>query len=88
MRVFHTADWYIGQLFHEYDRTDEHQQFLNWLLGTFANGSINVMLINGDIFDLPHPSAASIKMFYSFLYQVAVSDNMLLECIFRKKIII
>ncbi|MFT4154073.1 HepT-like ribonuclease domain-containing protein [Parafilimonas sp.] len=29
MRILHTADWHIGQLFHEYDRTYEHQQFLN-----------------------------------------------------------
>ncbi len=25
MKVFHTADWHIGQLFYEFDRTYEHQ---------------------------------------------------------------
>ncbi len=34
MVILHTADWHIGQLFHEYDRTYEHSQFLNWLLET------------------------------------------------------
>ncbi len=66
MRVLHTADWHIGQLFHEYDRTYEHQQFLNWLLETLINENIDVLLISGDVFDLSNPSAASIKMFYSF----------------------
>lgn len=27
MKILHTADWHIGQLFHEYDRTYEHEQF-------------------------------------------------------------
>ncbi len=67
MRILHTADWHIGQLFHEYDRTWEHQQFLNWLLETIAKEQADVLLISGDIFDLSNPSAASIKLFYSFL---------------------
>ena len=69
MRILHTADWHIGQLFHEYDRTYEHQQFLNWLIKTLKNEQIDVLLISGDVFDLSNPSAASIKMFYSFLNQ-------------------
>jgi len=80
MRILHTADWHIGQLFHEYDRTYEHQQFLNWLLGTLTNESIDVLLISGDVFDLSNPSAASIKMFYSFLNK-AVRTNADLQII-------
>lgn len=67
MRILHTADWHIGQLFHEYDRTFEHQQFLNWLINVLRDEQIEVLLISGDVFDLSNPSAASIKMFYSFL---------------------
>lgn len=67
IRILHTADWHIGQLFHEYDRSYEHQQFLNWLLETLSNRQIDVLLVSGDVFDLSNPSAAAIKMFYSFL---------------------
>lgn len=74
MKLLHTADWHIGQLFHEYDRTYEHQQFLNWLLETLVSEQIDVLLISGDVFDLSNPSAASIKMFYSFLNK-AVKAN-------------
>lgn len=74
MKILHTADWHIGQLFHEYDRTYEHQQFLNWLEGTLVSEQIDVLLISGDVFDLSNPSAASIKMFYSFLNK-AVKAN-------------
>ncbi|MBS1778728.1 MAG: exonuclease SbcCD subunit D C-terminal domain-containing protein [Bacteroidetes bacterium] len=80
MKILHTADWHIGQLFYEYDRTYEHQQFLNWLLKTLINEHIDILLISGDVFDLSNPSAASIKMFYSFLNQ-AVKANADLQII-------
>lgn len=77
MKILHTADWHIGQLFHEYDRTYEHQQFLNWLLEKLISEQIDVLLISGDVFDLSNPSAASIKMFYSFLNKaVKASPNL------------
>lgn len=69
MKILHTADWHIGQLFHEYDRSYEHQQFLNWLVQTLQTEQIDALLISGDIFDISNPAAASIKMFYSFLNQ-------------------
>lgn len=70
MRILHTADWHIGQLFHAYDRTYEHQQFLNWLITTVVQQQAEVLLISGDIFDVANPSAASVKMFYHFLNKV------------------
>ena len=70
LKILHTADWHIGQLFHEYDRTYEHQQFLNWLVTIIQEEKTDVLLISGDVFDLSNPSAASVKMFYSFLNKV------------------
>lgn len=80
MKILHTADWHIGQLFHEYDRTYEHQQFLEWLAGTLLEEKVDVLLISGDVFDLSNPSAASVKMFYSFLNR-AVKANPVLQII-------
>lgn len=80
MKILHTGDWHIGQLFYEYDRTYEHQQFLNWLLVTLTKEHIDILLISGDVFDLSNPSAASIKVFYSFLNQ-AVKANADLQII-------
>ncbi|MFP5042697.1 exonuclease SbcCD subunit D C-terminal domain-containing protein [Parasediminibacterium sp. JCM 36343] len=67
MKILHTADWHIGQLFHEYDRAYEHQQFLNWLVATIKEQSVDILLVSGDVFDNANPSAASVKMFYTFL---------------------
>lgn len=74
MKILHTADWHIGQLFHEYDRTYEHQKFLDWLVQTIHSEQLDVLLISGDVFDLSNPSAVSVKMFYTFLNK-AVSIN-------------
>lgn len=74
LKFLHTADWHIGQLFHEYDRSHEHQQFLNWLVQILQTKQIDVLLISGDIFDISNPSAQSIRMFYTFLNQ-ATSAN-------------
>lgn len=80
MKILHTADWHIGQLFHEYDRTYEHQQFLDWLVETLQKEQIDVLLISGDVFDLSNPAAISVKMFYTFLNQ-AIKGNPALQII-------
>lgn len=67
VNILHTADWHLGQLFHEYDRTYEHQQFLDWLVQTLKQETVDVLLISGDVFDLSNPSAATIRQFYMFL---------------------
>ena len=63
MKILHTADWHIGQLFHEYGRTYEHQQFLHWMLTTLQDEKVDVLLVSGDVFDISNPSAVSIKLF-------------------------
>lgn len=67
MKLLHTSDWHLGQTFYEYDRTYEHQQFLDWLAVTVAEMEIDVLLICGDVFDVSNPAAASVSLFYKFL---------------------
>lgn len=67
MKILHTADWHIGQTFYQYDRTYEHQQFLNWLADTIKEKDIALLIISGDVFDVANPAANSIRLFYSFL---------------------
>jgi exonuclease SbcD len=75
MKILHTADWHIGQLFHEYDRTYEHNHFLDWLIETLQDEKVEVLLISGDVFDLSNPSAASIKLFYTFLNRAVKANS-------------
>ena len=67
MRLLHTSDWHLGQTLHDFDRAYEHQCFLDWLLGTLETDQVDALLIAGDIFDNPNPSAKSQKQLYRFL---------------------
>ena len=69
MRLLHTSDWHLGQTLHSFERSYEHQCFLDWLLDTLVTQEIEGLLIAGDIFDNANPSAASQKQFYRFLQQ-------------------
>ncbi len=69
MRLLHTSDWHLGQTLHNFDRTYEHQRFLDWLLETIVAEQVDALLIAGDIFDNSNPSAASQGQLYRFLQQ-------------------
>ena len=69
MRLLHTSDWHLGQTLHTFDRTHEHQRFLDWLLDTLVAEQADALLIAGDIFDNSNPSAASQRQLYRFLQQ-------------------
>src|SRR5437763_655026 len=67
MRLLHTSDWHLGQTLHNFDRTHEHQCFLDWLLDTIVAEQADALLIAGDVFDNSNPSAASQRQLYRFL---------------------
>lgn len=69
MRILHTSDWHLGQSLHNYDRTYEHQCFLDWLLGALADTQADALLVSGDVFDTANPPAASQRQLYRFLQQ-------------------
>ncbi|WP_338847791.1 exonuclease subunit SbcD [Massilia sp. W12] len=69
MRLLHTSDWHLGQSLHEFERSAEHQAFLDWLCASLRQYQIDALLIAGDVFDNANPSAASQRQFYQFLRQ-------------------
>ena len=70
LHILHTADWHLGQHFFGYDRSAEHEHFLNWLAEQIGTHAIDVLLIAGDVFDVSNPSASSQRMFYRFINKV------------------
>lgn len=67
LKIIHTADWHLGQTFFGYDREEEHDAFLNWLVATLAEQQTDVLLIAGDVFDVANPSASAQRRFFHFL---------------------
>ncbi len=80
IKLLHTADWHIGQSFFDYSRKAEHLQFLEWLKNQLLEQCVDVMLIAGDVYDTPNPSAESQKMFYKFLKEIT-RDNPALQVV-------
>ena len=74
IRILHTADWHLGQTFFGYDRTQEHEHFLDWLAGVLTKNKIDVLIVAGDVFDVSNPSAASQRMFYRFIHRVTTEN--------------
>lgn len=70
MKVLHTADWHLGKRLEQCERTEEHQNFLDWLIEKLSEQCIDVLIIAGDIFDTGTPSNAALKQYYDFLWKV------------------
>lgn len=81
IRILHTADWHLGQTFFGYDRTTEHEHFLQWLADTIQANEIDALLVAGDVFDVSNPSATSQRLLYRFIHRVT-AENPQLQLVF------
>ncbi len=77
LRIFHTADWHLGQSFHDFDRDYEHTCFFEWLLDRIADRKPDVLLVSGDVFDHINPPASAQKRYYDFLNTALASHPVL-----------
>lgn len=74
MIILHTSDWHIGQYFYGYDRKEEHLVFFRWLKDIISQQKVDVLMVAGDIFDSPNPSAESQRVYYHFLHEVTTEN--------------
>lgn len=77
MKIIHTADWHLGQTFYGYERAYEHRIFLSWLAKQISDREIDALLISGDVFDNPNPSAEAQSMFYDFIKRLTTENPQL-----------
>ena len=71
MKILHTSDWHIGSTLYGRKRYDESEQFLQWLVETIKNQSIEALLVAGDIFDTSTPSNTAQELYYRFLNEAS-----------------
>lgn len=71
MKILHTSDWHIGSTLYGRKRYDESERFLQWLVETIKNQSIEALLVAGDIFDTSTPSNTAQELYYRFLNEVS-----------------
>lgn len=72
MKIIHTADWHLGNVFHRHNRVAEHRHFFGWLRDTIVQQQPDALIVSGDIFDSPNPAAEVQRLFYDFLTHLSV----------------
>jgi len=70
MRILHTADWHLGQDFHDIPREREHQAFLDWLADQLVEQDADALLVTGDIYDSQNPPIGAQRQLYRFIAEV------------------
>lgn len=64
MRILHTADWHFGKTIEGRDRYPEQVAFVEELAGICTDERIDLVLVAGDVFQSPNPSATAEELFY------------------------
>lgn len=70
MKLLHTSDWHLGHLLYEYDRTEEHRDFLAQLAAIVRDEQPDAMVVSGDVFHYSNPSAAAQRLFTDALLEI------------------
>jgi exonuclease SbcD len=75
IRILHTADWHLGATLEGVNRDPDHALFLGWLAQQLETFAVDALVIAGDVFDQPQPSAEASRLYFSFLSQVALGGK-------------
>lgn len=70
LKILHTSDWHIGQVFYGEDRTQEQQYMLAQITDCVAAEKPDIMLLAGDIFDVIMPNAKAQKVLTNALVAI------------------
>ncbi|WP_424952194.1 exonuclease SbcCD subunit D [Deinococcus sp.] len=70
MRVLHTADFHAGRTTRGYDRTPELHDALTEIASLARSERADAVLVSGDLFDVPNPSASAEAVVYHFFLRL------------------
>ena len=81
MRFIHLSDLHIGKQLHHYSLLEEQRAVLQQVVEHAKNEKPEVVLIAGDIYDTPVPSAEAISVFDDFLTELDGLKQQLTICV-------
>jgi len=73
MRFMHLSDLHIGKRVHNFSMLEDQKYILNQILGIVDEEKVTSVIISGDVYDKPVPSAEAVTLFDEFL--VALSEK-------------
>lgn len=68
MKILHLSDLHLGKKVNEFPMLSDQQYILNQILNIADNENPDCVIIAGDIYDRPTPSAEAIQVFDNFLF--------------------
>lgn len=68
MKILHLSDLHLGKKVNEFPMLSDQQYILNQILNIADNENPDCVIIAGDIYDRPTPSAEAIRVFDNFLF--------------------
>ena len=73
MRLLHIADLHIGKRVCEFSMLDDQRHVLTQVLDLLRGGTVDALLVAGDLYDKPSPSSEAVSMVDWFFDEVAQS---------------
>src|SRR6056297_3059761 len=70
-RVLHTADWHLGKRLHDFWLLDEQSEALDRLADVVARERPDLVLIAGDLFDVPVPQVRALQLWERAVARIA-----------------
>ncbi|WP_457560821.1 metallophosphoesterase family protein [Caminibacter sp.] len=70
MKILHTSDLHIGHQFFGIDRSNEFDEFFEWLRNLIKEKEVDVLIIAGDVFDVYNPSTTALRQYFDFLKSI------------------
>lgn len=80
MRLMHLADLHIGKRVNEFSMLDDQRYTLKCLVEMVGERQVDAVLIAGDLYDKPAPSAEAVSLVDWFLTQLARTGAQVLVC--------
>jgi exonuclease SbcD len=71
MKILHLADLHIGKTVRMFSMLEDQEYILTQILGLVRERRPDAVVIAGDVYDRPSPSAAAVRVFDRFLTELA-----------------
>ncbi len=74
MKIIHTSDLHLGKQINEFSMLDDQRYILEQIVQICEREQADVLLLAGDIYDRPIPSAESVMVFDAFLSELSARN--------------
>lgn len=71
VKILHTSDWHVGRRIRGRDRSDEHREVLDEVVGLASSHDVDLTVVAGDIFDTSSPTPGAEQIVWRALLDLS-----------------